>query len=152
KNVIYEIGIADGIPRLIYGAVSADGLAFSPDGKTIYFEGSSLTRPVDIYSLTRIPGGARAVPITHDNDALLRSVALGSTQDLWYKGAEGADVQALLVYPPNFDASKKNAALVLIHGGPQGNWADGWSYRWNAQMFAARGYVIFMPNPRGSTG
>jgi dipeptidyl aminopeptidase/acylaminoacyl peptidase len=61
-------------------------------------------------------------------------------------------VQALLVKPPAFDASKKYPAVVLIHGGPQGNWADAWSYRWNAQMFAARGYVILMPNPRGSTG
>src|SRR6202022_5041243 len=54
--------------------------------------------------------------------------------------------------PPAFAASKKYPALVLIHCGPQGNWADGWSYRWNAQMFAARGYVVFMPNPRGSFG
>jgi dipeptidyl aminopeptidase/acylaminoacyl peptidase len=41
---------------------------------------------------------------------------------------------------------------VLIHGGPQGAWGDAWSYRWNPQPFAARGYVILMPNPRGSAG
>ena len=41
---------------------------------------------------------------------------------------------------------------MLIHGGPQGHWGDAWSYRWNPQPFAARGYVILMPNPRGSTG
>jgi dipeptidyl aminopeptidase/acylaminoacyl peptidase len=51
-----------------------------------------------------------------------------------------------------FDASKKYPAIVLIHGGPQGAWEDAWSYRWNGEMFASRGYAVFMPNPRGSTG
>ena len=41
---------------------------------------------------------------------------------------------------------------MLIHGGPQGNWGHAWTYRWNAQVFAAAGYVVVMPNPRGSTG
>jgi dipeptidyl aminopeptidase/acylaminoacyl peptidase len=40
----------------------------------------------------------------------------------------------------------------LVHGGPQGAWEDGWSYRWNAQAWAAQGYVVALPNPRGSTG
>ena len=42
--------------------------------------------------------------------------------------------------------------LFLIHGGPQGAWGESWTYRWNAQVFAAAGYVVVMPNPRGSTG
>ena len=41
---------------------------------------------------------------------------------------------------------------MLIHGGPQGFWGHAWTYRWNAQVFAAAGYVVVMPNPRGSTG
>ncbi len=41
---------------------------------------------------------------------------------------------------------------MLIHGGPQGDWGQSWTYRWNAQVFAAAGYVVVMPNPRGSTG
>ena len=48
--------------------------------------------------------------------------------------------------------ARKYPVLMLIHGGPQGFWGDGWSYRWNAQVFAAAGYVVVMPNPRGSTG
>src|SRR4028118_1236236 len=42
--------------------------------------------------------------------------------------------------------------VVLIHGGPQGAWNDSWGYRWNPQIFASAGYMVFMPNPRGSTG
>jgi len=41
---------------------------------------------------------------------------------------------------------------VLIHGGPQGAWTNGWTYRWNAEVFASAGFVVFMPNPRGSVG
>ena len=118
--------------------------------RTLFFQRSSLTHPNDIYALSR--GAAAATQITHDNDALMRTITVSATSDIWYTGAEGAQVQALVVKPPEFDASKKYPALVLIHGGPQGNWADAWSYRWNPQMFAARGYVILMPNARGSTG
>jgi dipeptidyl aminopeptidase/acylaminoacyl peptidase len=149
KNAIYEVKVSDGSTSVVWNQASADGVTVSKDGRTLYFERSSLARPADIYSLTR--GGA-AQQLTHDNDALLQSLALSTAQDYWYKGADGANVQALIVRPPNFDATKKYPALVLIHGGPQGAWSDSWGYRWNPQMFAARGYVVFMPNPRGSTG
>jgi dipeptidyl aminopeptidase/acylaminoacyl peptidase len=68
------------------------------------------------------------------------------------KGAGSTDIQSLLVKPPAFDPSRRYAALVLIHGGPQSAWEDAWSYRWNAQMFAAHGYVVIMTNYHGSTG
>jgi dipeptidyl aminopeptidase/acylaminoacyl peptidase len=42
--------------------------------------------------------------------------------------------------------------LLFVHGGPQGSWEDNWGYRWNPQMYAAAGYVVVMPDPRGSTG
>ena len=54
--------------------------------------------------------------------------------------------------PPDFREGQKYPLLYLVHGGPQSAWHDGWTYRWNAQVFASAGYVVFMPNPRGSTG
>jgi dipeptidyl aminopeptidase/acylaminoacyl peptidase len=149
KNAIYEVKVGDGSSSVVWNQASADGATVSKDGRTLYFKRSSLARPADIYAL---PRGGAAQQLTHDNDALLQSLALSTAQDYWYKGAEGTNVQALIVRPPNFDATKKYPALVLIHGGPQGAWSDSWGYRWNPQMFAARGYVVFMPNPRGSTG
>jgi len=150
KNAIYEVSVSDGAPHLLWNDASADAVTVRRSDRTLFFERSSLTHPNDIYALSR--GAAAATQITHDNDALMRSVTMGATSDIWYTGADGAQVQALIIKPPEFDASKKYPAVVLIHGGPQGNWADAWSYRWNPQMFAARGYVILMPNPRGSTG
>jgi dipeptidyl aminopeptidase/acylaminoacyl peptidase len=146
KNAIYEIGVSEGVPRLVYNGMSADGVV--PTTNAIYFQASTLSRPADIYKGT-ISG---VTQLTHDNDTLLGSLKMGATSDYWYTGAENAQIQALIVRPPDFDATKKYPTLVLIHGGPQGNWADSWGYRWNPQMWAARGYVVFMPNPRGSTG
>jgi dipeptidyl aminopeptidase/acylaminoacyl peptidase len=146
KNAIYAIGVSDGVPRPIYSGMSADGVVPTPSA--IYFVASTLSRPADIYKWT-ISG---VTQLTHDNDTLLGSLKMGATSDYWYTGAENAQIQALIVRPPDFDATKKYPTLVLIHGGPQGNWADSWGYRWNPQMWAARGYVVFMPNPRGSTG
>lgn len=150
KNAIYSVSLSDGSATLLWNDGSADGVAVRKDDRTLFFERSSLTRPVDIYALAR--GAAAATQITHDNDALMSTIALRPTEELWYTGADGTQVQALIVKPPVFMDTKKHPALVLIHGGPQGAWSDAWSYRWNAQMFAARGYVVFMPNPRGSTG
>ncbi|HET7436388.1 MAG TPA: S9 family peptidase [Thermoanaerobaculia bacterium] len=148
KNAIYEITL-DGRATLLHNSGSADAVDISRDGKTLYFDLSTLRRPTDIYSLTR--GGA-VKQLTHENDALLASIQTGETSDVWWTGAAGARVQGHLVKPVNFDASKKYPAIVFIHGGPQGAWGDGWSYRWNPQIFAAKGYVVFMPNPRGSSG
>ena len=152
KSPIYEIGVNDGVPHLVLNAFSADGLTVSRDGKTLYFQASWLIHPTDIFSVRRADKPLVPIRITRDNDALLASLTLGTTGEIWYAGADNTPVQALIVRPPNFDPQKKYPVLVLIHGGPQGNWSDSWGYRWNPQMFAARGYVVFMPNPRGSTG
>jgi dipeptidyl aminopeptidase/acylaminoacyl peptidase len=66
-------------------------------------------------------------------------------------GASDTKIHGFVVKPANFDPGKKYPVVVLIHGGPQSAWMDGWSYRWNPQVFAGQGYVVFMPNPRGST-
>jgi len=77
---------------------------------------------------------------------------LPTPEELEWKGALNANVHGFLLKPANFDPAKKYPLLVLIHGGPQGAWNDNWGYRWNPQIFANAGYVVFLPNQRGSTG
>jgi dipeptidyl aminopeptidase/acylaminoacyl peptidase len=141
----------------------ADDLAFSPDGKTLFFTRMSLQRPNEIWNLTlpdqadwdNLPTGEA---VTHFNDAVLSGVLMTPLETFWFPGANGDEVEGLLVKPPNFDASKKYPVKFLIHGGPQGAWADDWSFRWNPQLFAAptsatsSGYVVIMINFHGSTG
>ncbi|HZB87275.1 MAG TPA: S9 family peptidase [Terracidiphilus sp.] len=90
--------------------------------------------------------------LTHLNDALLAQLDLPKMESFWFTAKDGAKVQGFLIRPPAFDPAKKYPLKFLIHGGPQGAWGDDWSYRWNAELFAANGYVVVMINPRGSTG
>ena len=91
-------------------------------------------------------------PLTRHNHDLLSSLDLAKPESFTFAGAGGDQVQGFLVKPPAFDPSKKYPVLMLLHGGPQTQWSDAWSYRWNAQMFASPGYVVVMINRRGSTG
>ena len=92
------------------------------------------------------------LPITHLNDALLGQLDLAPLESFSFPAADKTKVQGFLIKPPAFDPAKKYPVKFLIHGGPQGAWGDSWSYRWNAELLAANGYVVVMVNPRGSTG
>ena len=92
------------------------------------------------------------IPVTHLNDAIFAQLDLPKLEDFWFTAADGTKLQGFLIRPPGFDAKKKYPVKFLIHGGPQGAWGDDWSYRWNAELFAANGYVVIMINFRGSTG
>jgi dipeptidyl aminopeptidase/acylaminoacyl peptidase len=92
------------------------------------------------------------VRLTHLNDDLEQHLDLPKMTSFTFSGAEGAQVQGFMIPPPKFDSAKKYPLKFLIHGGPQGAWGNAWSYRWNAELMAASGYVVVMVNPRGSTG
>ena len=150
---IYSLEIGSGntsaAPREITRG-SNDELALSPDGKTLVFTRMTIQAPNEIYKLTI--GAQKAEKLSHLNDAVLSQVLMQPLEPFWYTGAEGAKVQGFLVKPPSFDAAKKYPMKFLIHGGPQGAWGDEWTYRWNAELLAANGYLVVMINPRGSTG
>ncbi len=90
--------------------------------------------------------------VTHLNTLLLSQLDLLRMDSFWFPSIGGVKVQGFLIKPPSFDPNKKYPVKFLIHGGPQGAWGDMWSYRWNAELLAANGYVVIMINPRGSTG
>jgi dipeptidyl aminopeptidase/acylaminoacyl peptidase len=90
--------------------------------------------------------------ITHMNAALLSTIDMQPLESFTFKGANNEDVQGFMVKPPGFDPGKKYPMKFLIHGGPQGAWGNEWTYRWNAELFAANGFVVVMINFHGSTG
>jgi dipeptidyl aminopeptidase/acylaminoacyl peptidase len=90
--------------------------------------------------------------VTHLNDALLSQLDLPKMESFWFTAKDGTKLQGFVIPPPGYDPQKKYPVKFLIHGGPQGAWGDDWSYRWNAELFAANGYVVVMINPRGSVG
>jgi dipeptidyl aminopeptidase/acylaminoacyl peptidase len=147
---IYRAGVNAGAPARLTEKSFNDEVQVSSDGKNLVFTRQSLSHPAEVYRADTDGHGAQA--LTAVNDAALGRIAMGTVESATYKGADGANIQGWIVKPPAFDAKRKYPAVFLIHGGPQGAWSDNFSYRWNPQMFAGRGYVVFAPNPRGSTG
>jgi len=127
-----------------------DELSVTADGKTLVFTRLSVQAPNEVYKMDL--SSKNAEELSHLNDATLAKVDMQPVESFWFAGAGGTKVQGFLVKPPRFNKDAKYPVKFLIHGGPQGQWGDEWSYRWNAELFAADGYVVIMVNPRGSTG
>jgi len=148
---IEMIPTTGGATRVIITAASTlDEMKLSRDGKTMIYTAESGSTPTEIYRTSS--AGGSPVALTHLNDALLAQQALTPLEDFWVDSADKTRIQSFLVKPPNFRPTGKYPILFLIHGGPEGDWGESWTYRWNAQVFASAGYVVVMPNPRGSTG
>ncbi len=127
----------------------ADDLAWS--NGVLFFTRMSIMAPNEIWSAGGPP--YHTEPVTHMNDALLSQIEMQPLESFTFKGANDEEVQGFMVKPPGFDPKKKYPLKFLIHGGPQGAWGNEWTYRWNAELFAASGnYVVVMINFHGSTG
>ena len=151
RQAIQFIPVTGGAVKVAAGGDShLDDMQLTRDGKTMVYTQVTGASPAEIYRASS--GGGAPVALTHLNDAVLNQYQLTPLEEFWVDGAEGARVQSFVVKPPGFQADHRYPVLMLIHGGPQGAWGQSWSYRWNQQVFAAAGYVVVMPNPRGSTG
>jgi dipeptidyl aminopeptidase/acylaminoacyl peptidase len=145
---LYRVPFSGGAPQQIVrgGSISA----VSAGTSTLVFSKASLTAPAEIFR-TPLAGGVPQA-LTQANEAWLKTVAMTAPESATVPGAGGTPVQYWILRPPNFDASRKYPVVFLIHGGPQGEWGDSWSSRWNPTLWAAQGWVVVAPNPRGSTG
>jgi dipeptidyl aminopeptidase/acylaminoacyl peptidase len=150
RTAVYSLSVNGGPLKKVLGEGANGDINVSRDGRTLVFSHSSMTRPNEIF--TAAADGSGPIALTKANDALIAPFALKAAEEVTWTGAMGAKVAGWIVKPANFNSKKKYPLAVLIHGGPQGAWLDSWGYRWNPQVFANAGYVVFMPNPRGSTG
>jgi dipeptidyl aminopeptidase/acylaminoacyl peptidase len=136
-----------------------DDLVVAPDGRLLFTQ-MSLQTPSEIFEASPYETcngqdcfeGVWPRPVSRLNDSALSQVSMSPLESFWFIGAFGDKVQGFLVKPPNFDASKKYPLKFIIHGGPEVPMGDEWSYRWNAELFAASGYVVIMINFHGSPG
>jgi N-acyl-D-amino-acid deacylase len=88
--------------------------------------------------------------LTGINDEFLHSVAIGSKEKVSFRSTDGTLVEAFVTKPAGYVSGRRYPTILHIHGGPVGQFA--WGYDVKAQYFAANGYVVVEPNPRGSTG
>ena len=118
-------------------------------GDVVVTAADALDHPVRVHAHG---GDGTARRLESFNDDRLARIRFGEIEDMTYAGANGKPVQMWLVKPPGFDPKKKHPVLHVIHGGPHAAQGDTFHYRWNLQVFAARGYVVAGVNYHGSSG
>ena len=144
---------ADG---LWYDFGSPFHVAESEDGsKTLYTTWCSMDFPTELVAVTVPADGVAAAAdckqITAENDHLLSQLTPHETEARMIRTVDGKDMLTWVLYPPQFDATKEYPAILICLGGPQGTLSQGWSYRWNYRLMADQGYVVVLPNRRGTT-
>jgi dipeptidyl aminopeptidase/acylaminoacyl peptidase len=153
-NRVYRFDLAaPGNPKAITGASSFGNLAVSA---------MSGTRPIAVAlrqsfkeppTLVRLDlGNGAATQLSKFNDTTLATTAQGRIESVTYSGAGDAPIQMWVVYPPDFDPSRKYPVFMLLHGGPHNGIQDAVQWRWNAQVFANWGYIVTWHNFHGSSG
>jgi dipeptidyl aminopeptidase/acylaminoacyl peptidase len=151
RQAIQTIPVTGGSVRI---AASADGelddMQLTRDLKTMVYTQQTGVSPTEIYRAASTGGAPTA--LTHLNDQTLNAYQMTPLEEFWVDAADGSRIHSFAIKPYGFQAGRKYPVLMLIHGGPQGAWGHDWTYRWNAQVFAAAGYLVIEPNPRGSTG
>ncbi|HTP13028.1 MAG TPA: S9 family peptidase [Bacteroidota bacterium] len=150
NETIFRISIPDKNLTVLKGDGYNTSIAISPDGRTMAFLSERANKPTEVYRMDA--DGKNVTQLSFINADRTSQLDLNPVETFWFEGAGGTKVEGLLLKPPAFDESKKYPVAFLVHGGPQGQWEDNFHYRWSAEMFASRGYVVVMVNPRGSTG
>lgn len=109
-----------------------------------------MNHAVELYSIDLSNGSM--TQITHVNDAHYNAIKLSKIERRYVTTTDKKKMLVWVIYPPNFDASKKYPTLLYCQGGPQSALSQFYSMRWNFQVMAANGYIIVAPNRRGMPG
>ena len=115
------------------------------------FTGHRIAKDGYLYADCPVVAGASIQRITHENDHILSQVRPHTTEAHYVKTVDGKDMLTWVLLPPGFDSSRKYPAIEICLGGPQGTLSQGWSYRWNYSLMTNQGYVVVLPNRRGTT-
>ena len=149
---VYRVAIDNQPPRPISsGRWQFDGPVPAPDGKRVYATRQQTERPPEVVALS-VEGASEGEPLTHVNDAALAQLRLPKVEERWFEATDGERIHAWVVYPPDFDATRKWPMLLYCQGGPQSMVGQWFSTRWNFHLMAARGYVVLGVNRRGLPG
>jgi dipeptidyl aminopeptidase/acylaminoacyl peptidase len=148
EHPLFAVDITSGGVTKVVGDGSVS--AFDMAGSTMVFSRNTLKSGDQLF--TGGIGGTPMRQITPSAAEMLPDVRFGDFEQFTFKGWSGNTVHGYVVKPWNFEEGKTYPVAFLIHGGPQGSFGDGWSYRWNPQTYAGQGYAVVMIDFHGSTG
>lgn len=141
----------EAITKLAEVLVPGPGFSVSADGRTIAYLNQAGDAPADVWILT-VGESPRRLTNLHPQ---LTSLRLGEVKEItWKNKKDGQSLSGVLITPPDFKPGQPYPTVVQVHGGPMWAWWTGWHGSWHewGQLLASNGYVVFLPNPRGSTG
>lgn len=145
---LLKIPTTGGEPQAIFERAGAYGsIDLSNDGRMLAFSFNDAKTPDNIWVATVT--GREAKQIT-DLNPDIKGFNIADTEVIKWKGADGLEIEGILVKPVGFERGKRYPTILQIHGGPYGKFSYGFNSR--AQILASNGYAVLMPNPRGSTG
>jgi dipeptidyl aminopeptidase/acylaminoacyl peptidase len=133
------------VERLLAGRRAVSDFTQAPGGRIAVLS-ATLDAPAEVFAFDA--GGAR--PLSKRNDALLAGLRLATGEEISWKSTDGTEIHGFLTKPPDFKAGRRYPLILDIHGGPVSQYANEFDFSW--QLYAAQGYVIVGPNPRGSSG
>jgi dipeptidyl aminopeptidase/acylaminoacyl peptidase len=148
QHPLFAVSLANGEVSQVAGDGSIS--AFDLQGQTLAFARNSLTSGDQLFVAT--PAGSHPRGITASAGERLKDVRFGAFEQFHFIGWNNETVHGYVVKPWNYQPGKKYPVAFLIHGGPQGSFGNGWSYRWNPQTYAGQGYAVVMIDFHGSTG
>ena len=147
----WEIGRITG-EDMWYDFGSPFHVAEDADGNsTFYTTWCSMDFPTELVAVRKQGEDIAYTQITHENDHILNQLEEHKTEARHIKTVDGKDMLTWVLYPPKFDPAKEYPSILICLGGPQGTLSQGWSYRWNYRLMASQGYVVVLPNRRGTT-
>jgi dipeptidyl aminopeptidase/acylaminoacyl peptidase len=132
------------------GRHALSGLQVGPDGNTLYALRTTMERPAEVVRIEIATGAITA--LTDHNGARFAELDLPSIDGEWFESSDGKKVHAWICKPPNFDPKRRYPFVLYCQGGPQSMVGQGFSFRWNFHLMAAKGYVVAAVNRRGLPG
>jgi dipeptidyl aminopeptidase/acylaminoacyl peptidase len=148
QHPLFSVDIASGGITQLVGDVTVS--SFVIEGSTLAFARNSLQSGDQLFT-----GGINGAPVVAASPSaadMVPEAKFGAYEPFQFKGWNGDTVHGYVVKPWNYQEGKTYPVAFLIHGGPQGSFGNGWSYRWNPQTYAGQGYAVVMVDFHGSTG
>ncbi|KAI8942606.1 hypothetical protein NX059_000660 [Plenodomus lindquistii] len=139
-------------PEPLTSNTTVSSYSVLPDG-SLFVTGTAIWTPTEYYTVTN--GIKKTLFDASQVDPNLAGLGAHTVSEIFFNGSNPAQTKplhALVVKPTDYMENKTYPLAFLIHGGPQGSWANSWSNRWNPQVWADQGYIVVAPNPTGSTG
>ena len=146
---IFRVSLTDSAVEPVTDGPTASDLAVA--GDALLFVQDSFAAPADLYALP-LDGESEATRLTAVNADALSEIEMAAYEQFRFEGADGDTVYGYVFRPVGFEEGETYPVALLIHGGPQGSFGEGWSYRWNPQTYAAQGHGVVIVDFHGSRG